>query len=99
MNPDRFKTTNYINPNGLDRIIEFFTENSNRFLSKELSTLSYDDADKKWIATCASGSTSSYDGIVLTIPAPKVLQLQGNYRNYLPDLLLEKLATVQYSSR
>jgi predicted NAD/FAD-dependent oxidoreductase len=99
MNSDRSSSTNYINPNGLDRIIEYYTRDSARFFSKGLTDLSYDVMDNKWVATCTSGSINTYEGVVLTIPAPKVLEIQGNYRNYLPNSFLDRLMSVQYSSR
>lgn len=99
MNSTRFNSTNYINPNGLDRIIEFYTRDSTKFFLKGLSDLTYDSMTSKWIATCTSGSINIYEGIVLTIPAPKILELQGNYQNYLPDSFVDRLKSVQYSSR
>lgn len=99
MNTDRSNALNYISPRGLDKLIEHYAGDSFLHFSRELSSLSFDSNSQKWTALCQNNISDEYDGVVLTIPAPNILQLQGNFTSLVPASFIQQLHRTQYSSR
>ncbi len=98
MNQERKSAINYVNTSGLSQLIEHYLEDSNVSLSRELESLDYDETKSCWIAQSNSQS-EIFDGVILTVPASKVLKIRGNFLDFLPQNARSTLSSVQYSSR
>ncbi|XP_006147662.1 renalase isoform X4 [Tupaia chinensis] len=53
----------------------------------------------KWEVSKETGSPEQFDVIVLTVPVPQILQLQGDIVNLISECQRQQLESVSYSSR
>ncbi|XP_004858405.1 renalase isoform X3 [Heterocephalus glaber] len=53
----------------------------------------------KWEVFKETGSPEQFDLVVLTIPVPQILQLQGDFANLISECQRQQLESVSYSSR
>lgn len=92
---------NYVAPNGMSSLVYHFLSNSRRRhnlkLSHNLKSLNIKNG--KIEAETTNKFRECYDAVVLTMPIPEVLNLSGNFLDFIDPQVREKLKNVQFSSR
>lgn len=92
---------NYIAPLGMKSIVDHFLDSS------ELDSIQYEHKlvslhikDDQWHVSSEAGKQESFDIVILTIPVPEVLKLNGDVKSFIDNSLIhDKLNAVKYSSR
>ncbi len=93
---------NYIAPRGFSFIVEHFLSRSavNVNLDHDLSEIIVNTTSPAINCSCSNiNNPSTYDIVVLTMPAPDLLKLKGNLFEAAEKSKLDKLASVAYSPR
>ncbi|KAF4521615.1 hypothetical protein B566_EDAN006657 [Ephemera danica] len=97
-------TCHYVAPNGMSSIAKHFVQDSNCHVkfNHHVSAISQ-NGDSKWVVQTLSGTEEMFDAVVLTMPVPQILQLQGDVADILGSnknaAISDGLKTVKYSSR
>jgi len=96
----------YVATTGSSSIVKHFLnkgDSADVKFSQTIETISLSEDEKSWSVSTKEGITSRFDGIVLTMPVPQILQLKGDVRDLLNSRDLNdvknKLEGVSYSSR
>ncbi|KAG8435538.1 hypothetical protein GDO86_013464 [Hymenochirus boettgeri] len=69
---------NLIAPNGISSVVKHFLSQSGADVYYERHVTHINISDGKWQVCRKSGSPEVFDVVVLTIPVPQILQLQGD---------------------
>ncbi|XP_077595167.1 renalase [Stigmatopora nigra] len=90
---------NYVAPMGMGAVVKHFLGQSGArvFLEHHVSGV-YRDGPS-WQVRRKEGGGQSFDALLLTIPVPQILQLQGDLKDVLSDQQRKLLGGVSYSSR
>ncbi|XP_042894685.1 renalase [Parasteatoda tepidariorum] len=88
---------NFVAPNGTGSIVKYFLQKSGCEALFKHRVIKVNSSNKKWILEYDNGSSHEFDAVVLTIPIPQILQLNG-LSNLLQDYY-PKLEAVEYCSR
>ncbi|XP_065211977.1 renalase-like [Planococcus citri] len=91
---------NYVAPEGMDSLAHHFVNLSNFrniYLSRPIQQLDINQ-DRVEI-TDAEGRTEIYHGVILTLPVPVILNLEGNFKKAISGETYEALKKVEYSCR
>lgn len=88
----------YIAPQGMSSVCKYFLDSvkASVHFKYRLKTIDVDSIAKKVVCRTECGMEESFDGVVLTLPVPQLLQLDGNLHSMLDTVTL---STVSYSSR
>ena len=103
--PNAPGTIDYVCPNGSSSIVKHFFKKSAVDIKFGKRVSSLKNNENNWIVTTESGDTERFDAVILTMPAPQILELLSNShvvdasQNQDFDLLTSKLQNVTYSSR
>ena len=93
----------FVAPKGLSNIAKYFLSQSNATtqFQQQLTKaeLNYYDDQHKILCTAASQLQARYDAVVLTMPVPQMLALDGNLIGSIDPEIMTTLNSVQYSSR
>lgn len=100
MKPLPSDAVNYIGTEGMESVVHHLINSSNFrnvYLSQPVKKLNIIDHSVEVVSV--NGQKEMYDSVVLTLPVPVVLNLEGNFKNSIPKHIYEKLQKVKYSSR
>lgn len=96
----------FVATNGSSSVVKHFLNKSNNTTIKfneTIESISLSEDKTCWHVTTKEGLTADFDGIVLTMPVPQILQMKGNIRELFQTTALinikTKLEKVSYSSR
>jgi len=96
----------FVATNGSSSVVKHFLNKSNNTTIKfneTIESISLSEDKTCWHVTTKEGLTADFDGIVLTMPVPQILQMKGNIRELFQTAALinikTKLEKVSYSSR
>ncbi|XP_065339066.1 renalase-like isoform X1 [Cloeon dipterum] len=95
-------TKHYVASAGCNSIVKHFFSEGGHQLHFEQHVSAIDlQPDNKWLVRTKLGREELFDAVVLTMPVPQILQLEGQIKQLLSDdeELTHKLQTVKYSSR
>ncbi len=95
---------NYVAPKGANSITKHFLEKSEAtvMFNRRFSNAKFEVSDpkvKKIVCGCHGEPPSLYDGLILTLPVPQLLQLQGDVFESMDEDIHSNLSSVKYSSR
>ncbi|XP_072296363.1 renalase [Eucyclogobius newberryi] len=90
---------NFISPEGTSHIVKHFLQQSEAELQLERHVTSVSRRGASWEVEFTGGQSESFDVVVLTMPVPQILQLQGDFSHLLSEQQVALLSQVQYSSR
>lgn len=99
-------TDKYVSAKGVNGIVKHFLNQSgagisfqHHLKSVEIDPTQGGDAPSPRITCASSQGQESFDCLVLTMPVPQILSLEGNIMKAITPEIQHKLASVQYSSR
>ncbi|KAF6718261.1 Renalase [Oryzias melastigma] len=92
-------STDYVTPRGTGSLVKHFLSQSGAdvFLEHHVTALYRRGAS--WEVERKSGGSETFDAVVLTMPVPQILQLQGDLGNLLSVQQKQQLDAVRFSSR
>lgn len=90
---------NFVAPRGISSIIKFYLKQSGAEVFLKQCVTQINLRDNKWEVSKDTGSTEQFDLVILTMPAPQILGLQGDIVNLISERQRQQLASVSYSSR
>ena len=111
MRPEHLIKTHFVAPNGLSSVIDFLSVGSNGKKSDfqydttlEAINVKYCDESKRKVFSAVGRKSQScveetFDSIILTLPAPQLLELSGDVADMLGVTFRDQLSSVVYSSR
>lgn len=111
MRPEHLVKTHFVAPNGLSSVISYLSIGSNEKNSVfqydttlESICVRYSDENKRNVFTAVGKKTQnnieeSFDSIILTLPAPQLLELTGDIVEMFGSTFRNQLNSVVYSSR
>ncbi|XP_066881193.1 renalase isoform X3 [Kogia breviceps] len=90
---------NFVAPHGVSSIINHYLKESGADIYFRQCVTQINLRDDKWEVLRETGSPEQFDIVVLTMPAPQILQLQGDIVNLISECQRQQLESVSYSSR
>ncbi|XP_072279368.1 renalase isoform X1 [Pyxicephalus adspersus] len=90
---------NLVTPHGVSSIVKHYLSQSGADVYYERHVTQINLRDGKWEVSCKSGSPEAFDVVVLTMPVPQILQLEGDIGKLINENQRQQLETVSYSSR
>ncbi|XP_037761646.1 renalase isoform X4 [Chelonia mydas] len=91
---------NFVTPQGISSIVKhYLTESAGADVFYEHHVTQIYLRGGKWEVCKKTGSPEQFDIVVLTIPVPQILQLQGDIVNIIKESQKQQLESVSYSSR
>nr|XP_060624756.1 renalase isoform X1 [Anolis sagrei ordinatus] len=93
-------TENFVTPQGISSIVKYYLKKSagaDIFYDHQVTQLYLRDG--KWEVCVNTGSSDQFDVVILTMPVPQILQLQGDIGNLINKSQRQQLESVSYSSR
>ncbi|XP_062833553.1 renalase isoform X3 [Anolis carolinensis] len=93
-------TENFVTPQGISSIVKHYLKKSagaDIFYDHQVTQLYLRDG--KWEVCVNTGSSVQFDVVILTMPVPQILQLQGDIGNLINKSQRQQLESVSYSSR
>ncbi|NWR71981.1 RNLS Renalase, partial [Centropus unirufus] len=91
---------NYMAPQGISSIVKYYLNRSagaDVFYEHHVTHISLQDG--KWEVSRKIGPPELFDIVILTIPVPQILQLQGDIINIIDESQKQQLESASYSSR
>ncbi|XP_068113605.1 renalase isoform X2 [Hyperolius riggenbachi] len=92
-------SSNLVTPLGVSSIVKYYLKQSGADVQYERHVTQINLRDGKWEVSCKSGYPEAFDAVVLTMPVPQILQLQGDIRKLINEKQRRQLEAVSYSSR
>ncbi|KAI5627249.1 renalase isoform X1 [Silurus asotus] len=99
MSPMEQGTVNYITPSGTSSIVKYYLKESGAEVLFGHQLTHVYRRGQCWEVHRKEGSPEQFDVVVLTMPIPQILQLQGDIGSLLRESERQKLEDVSYSSR
>ncbi|XP_067155587.1 renalase isoform X2 [Apteryx mantelli] len=90
---------NYMAPQGTSSVVEYYLKQSGADVFYEHHITQISLRDGKWEVSRKMGSPEQFDIVILTMPVPQILQLQGDIVNIINESQKHQLESVSYSSR
>ncbi|XP_053307251.1 renalase isoform X2 [Spea bombifrons] len=90
---------NLVTPQGISSIVKHYLKQSGADVFYEHHVTQINLQGGKWQVCRRSGSPENFDAVVLTMPVPQILQLQGDIAKLIKESQRQQLETVSYSSR
>ncbi|NWZ22180.1 RNLS Renalase, partial [Asarcornis scutulata] len=91
---------NYMAPQGISAVVKYYLKQSGSadvFYEYHVTHISLRDG--KWEISRKTGPPELFDVVILTIPVPQILQLQGDIVNIINERQKQQLEATNYSSR
>ncbi|XP_030309161.1 renalase isoform X1 [Calypte anna] len=91
---------NYVAPQGISSVVKYYLKQSagaDIFYEQHVTHISLRDG--KWEVSRKTGPPEQFDIVILTMPVPQILQLQGDIVNIINETQKQQLESVSYSSR
>ncbi|KAM6067730.1 renalase isoform 1-T5 [Chlamydotis macqueenii] len=89
----------YVAPQGISSIVKYYLRQSGADVSYEQHVTHISLRDGKWEVSRKVGPPERFDIVILTMPVPQILQLQGDVVNIINGSQKQQLESVSYSSR
>ncbi|XP_026170708.1 renalase [Mastacembelus armatus] len=90
---------NYVTPLGMNSVVKHFLSESGADLFFERHVIGLYCRGASWEVERMAGGSETFDAVVLTMPVPQILELQGDLRRLLSVQQKQQLDQVVYSSR
>ncbi|XP_048362066.1 renalase isoform X2 [Sphaerodactylus townsendi] len=90
---------NFVTPQGISSIVKHYLNNSGAEIFFEHRVTEICLKDGKWEVCNSTGLLDQFDIVILTVPVPQILQLQGDIANIINRSQRQQLESVNYSSR
>ncbi|XP_040463125.1 renalase isoform X1 [Falco naumanni] len=90
---------NYMAPQGISSVVKYYLKQSGADVFYEHLVTCISLRDGKWEVSRKMGPPEQFDVVILTIPVPQILQLQGDIVNIINESQKQQLESVSYSSR
>ncbi|XP_004680953.1 PREDICTED: renalase isoform X2 [Condylura cristata] len=90
---------NFVAPQGISSIIQHYLKESGAEIHFRQCVTEINLKNDKWEVSKETGSPEHFDLIVLTMPVPHILQIQGDIVNLISECQRQQLESVSYSSR
>ncbi|XP_062436120.1 renalase isoform X2 [Rhea pennata] len=90
---------NYMAPQGISSVVKYYLKQSGADVFYEHHVTQISLRDGKWEVSRKMGSPEQFDIVILTMPVPQILQLQGDIVNIINESQKQQLESVSYSSR
>lgn len=90
---------NFVSPNGTGHIVKHFLQQSGAEVQLQRHVTRVSRRGALWEVEFSEGQSEDFDAVVLTMPVPQILQLQGDLPRCLSEQQGALLQQVQYSSR
>ncbi|XP_063291350.1 renalase isoform X2 [Pelobates fuscus] len=90
---------NLVTPHGVSSIVKHYLKESGADIYFERHVTHINLQGDKWEVYRKCGSSEAFDAVVLTMPVPQILQIQGDIAKLIKEKQRQQLETVIYSSR
>ncbi|NWX13516.1 RNLS Renalase, partial [Aegotheles bennettii] len=90
---------NYVAPQGISSIVKYYLKQSGADVFYEQQVTGISLRDGKWEVSRHTGPPEQFDIVIITIPVPQILQLQGDALNLINESQKQQLESASYSSR
>ncbi|XP_051473025.1 renalase isoform X2 [Apus apus] len=90
---------NYVAPQGISSIVKYYLKQSGADVFYEQHVTHISLRDGKWEVSRKTGPPEQFDIVILTMPVPQILQLQGDIVNIISESQKQQLESASYSSR
>ncbi|XP_035186636.1 renalase isoform X2 [Oxyura jamaicensis] len=90
---------NYMAPQGISSVVKYYLKQSDADVFYEYHVTHIFLRDGKWEVSRKMGPPELFDIVILTMPVPQVLQLQGDIVNIINERQKQQLKATSYSSR
>ncbi|XP_027521460.1 renalase [Corapipo altera] len=90
---------NYVAPQGISSVVKYYLKESGADVLYEQHVTHISLRGGKWEVSRKVGPPEQFDVVILTIPVPQILQLQGDIVNIINESQKQQLESVSYSSR
>ncbi|XP_053839805.1 renalase isoform X2 [Vidua macroura] len=78
-------SSNYVAPQGISSVVKYYLEQSGADVSYEQQVTHISLRDGRWEVSRKAGPPEQFDVVILTMPVPQILQLQGDIVNRKPE--------------
>ncbi|XP_064418802.1 renalase [Latimeria chalumnae] len=92
-------TCNFVTPQGVASIIKHYLKESGSDVNYDSHVHHIYFKNRRWEVSRKAGSSEQFDIVILTMPVPQILQLEGNIVNLINKSQRQQLEAVSYSSR
>ncbi|RLW03972.1 hypothetical protein DV515_00006188 [Chloebia gouldiae] len=72
---------NYVAPQGISSVVKYYLQQSGADVSYEQHVTHISLRDGRWEVSRKAGPPEQFDVVILTMPVPQILQLQGDIVN------------------
>ncbi|XP_065699662.1 renalase isoform X3 [Patagioenas fasciata] len=90
---------NYMAPQGISSVVKYYLKQSGADVIYEQHVTRISLRDGKWEVSRKMGPPEQFDIVILTMPVPQILQLQGDLLSMINGSQKQQLECVSYSSR
>ncbi|KAM6093208.1 renalase isoform 11-T11 [Theristicus caerulescens] len=90
---------NYVAPQGISSVVKYYLKQSGADVFYEQHVTHVSLRDGKWEVFRKMGPPEQFDIVILTMPVPQILQLQGDIVNIINESQKQQLESASYSSR
>nr|XP_044997897.1 renalase isoform X2 [Jaculus jaculus]XP_044997898.1 renalase isoform X2 [Jaculus jaculus] len=90
---------NFVAPQGISSIIKHYLKESGADVYFRQHVTKINLRNDKWEVSKETGSSEQFDAVVLTMPVPQILELQGDIANLITECQKKQMESVTYSSR
>ncbi|XP_059707050.1 renalase isoform X5 [Haemorhous mexicanus] len=90
---------NFVAPQGISSVVKYYLEQSGADVSYEQQVTDISLRDGRWEVSRKAGPPEHFDVVILTMPVPQILQLQGDIVSIINESQKQQLESVSYSSR
>ncbi|XP_020656951.3 renalase isoform X1 [Pogona vitticeps] len=90
---------NFVTPQGISSIVKHYLKESGADIFYDHHVTQIYLKNGKWEVCTNTGSSDKFDIVILTMPVPQILQLQGDIVNLINKSQRQQLESVSYSSR
>ncbi|KAM5236459.1 renalase [Ctenodactylus gundi] len=90
---------NFVAPQGISSVVQHYLKKSGAEVYFRRCVTHINLRNDRWEVTKEAGSPEEFDVVVLTMPVPQILQLQGDVVNLISECQRQQLESVSYSSR
>ncbi|XP_014822140.1 PREDICTED: renalase isoform X2 [Calidris pugnax] len=90
---------NYMAPQGISSVVKYYLNKSGADVFYEQHVTCISLRDGKWEVSRKMAPPEQFDIVILTMPVPQILQLQGDIVNIINESQKQQLESARYSSR
>ncbi|XP_051883466.1 renalase isoform X2 [Pristis pectinata] len=88
---------NYVAPQGISSIVKYYLSDSDVLYNRHVTHINLKEG--KLEVCCRSGPSEMFDAVVLTMPVPQILEVQGDMKTFIKESQRQRLEAARYSSR